>query len=57
MSEDYQSLIMSKIADLQQRVRWLEHQKKVSRRFEIALLAAWLFVSVTHIATIIWRMK
>ena len=57
MSEDYQVLIMSKIADLQQRVRFLEHQKTVSRRFEISLLAAWLFVSITHVATMIWRMK
>lgn len=57
MSEDYQVVIMSKIADLQQRTRYLEHQKKVSRRFEIAILAAWVFVSVTHITTIIWRMK
>ena len=57
MSEDYQVLIMAKIADLQQRVRFLEHQKKMSRRFEIAMLAVWLFVSITHIATIFWRMK
>lgn len=57
MSKDYQAIIMSKIADLQQRTRYLEHQNKVSRRFEIAMLACWLFVSVTHITTIIWRMK
>jgi len=53
----HETLIMAKIADLQQRVRYLEHQNKLSRRFEIALLACWLFVSITHVAAIVWRIK
>ena len=50
-------LIMGKIHELQQRVRWMEHQRKVSRRFEIAILACWLFVCITQVAAMVWRIK
>ena len=52
-----ETLIMAKIHELQQRVRWMEHQRKLSRRFEIAILACWLFVSITHVAAMVWRIK
>lgn len=53
----HKTIIIAKLSDLQQRVRYLEHQNKVSRRFEIALLVCWLFVSITHVAAMVWRIK